>query len=367
MLLYRGEYLNEGKDAKLNTTLGTGSIDRSARVHRIKRVLIGLIILVIILPSVLCIILFAKINRLEKQITELSYERERVNVITESTKIYEPKNASSLPDGISAEKINIEIIEKDDVEENDLEEVLEEETDVVSSEAAELEEDLDETEESEELDDETADGQKLKRVYLTFDDGPSSNTSKILDILKVYDVKGTFFVVGRLSDTTTPMYKRIVDEGHGLGMHSYTHKYNEVYKNVDSFIYDVEKIQSLIYEQTGIMSKIYRFPGGSSNTVSRTDMNLLTSELDKRGIKYFDWNVVSGDASSVHGGSKEEIVRRCTAGALSQEDAVILMHDLPEKAATVEALPEIIEYFKSIGVEILPLDENSIEVHHTLD
>ena len=205
----------------------------------------------------------------------------------------------------------------------------------------------------------------LKRVYLTFDDGPSSNTSKILDILKEKNVKATFFVVGRLSDTTTPMYKRIVDEGHSIGMHSYTHKYDEIYKDTDSFIYDVEKIQLLIYEQTGIMSKLYRFPGGSSNTVSRTDINVLAEELNKRDIKYFDWNVVSGDASSTYGLPKEEIVRRCTQGALAYENAVILMHDLPEKATTVEALPDIIDYFQSIGVEILPLDENSEQIHHT--
>lgn len=370
----------------MNKTLGTGSIDRSARVRRIKRVIIALIVIAIIFPSILCIILFAKLNKLEKQITELSYAKETVNVITDSTKLYEPKNSNPLPGGIDSETISIEKIEKEDTESievvneaasYDANNTSEPIGDLESSEndIGEIDDASDLSDEAEALVSESSDERTdtqtssddmiLKRVYLTFDDGPSSNTSRILDILKEKNVKGTFFVVGRLSDTTTPMYKRIVDEGHAIGMHSYTHKYNEIYKDTDSFIYDVEKIQLLIYEQTGVMSKLYRFPGGSSNTVSRTDIKKLSEELNKRDIKYFDWNVVSGDASSTYGLPKEEIVRRCTQGALAHENAVILMHDLPEKATTVEALPDIIDYFQSIGVEILPLDENSEQVHHT--
>ncbi|MDO4509519.1 MAG: polysaccharide deacetylase family protein [Lachnospiraceae bacterium] len=346
----------------MNKTLGTGSIDRSARVRRIKRVIIALIVIAILFPSVLCIILFAKLNKLEKQITELSYAKERVNVITESTKLYEPKKSNPLPTGTDSETISIEKIEKENTESIEVvdETATEPEIDTLYS-LDEASESPDEKTNAPTENEEIA----LKRVYLTFDDGPSSNTSKILDILKEKNVEATFFVVGRLSDTTTPMYKRIVDEGHSIGMHSYTHKYDEIYKDTDSFIYDVEKIQLLIYEQTGIMSKLYRFPGGSSNTVSRTDINALAEELNKRDIKYFDWNVVSGDASSTYGLPKEEIVRRCTQGALAYENAVILMHDLPEKATTVEALPDIIDYFQSIGVEILPLDENSEQIHHT--
>ena len=370
----------------MNKTLGTGSIDRSARVRRIKRVIIALIVIAIIFPSILCIILFAKLNKLEKQITELSYAKETVNVITDSTKLYEPKNSNPLPGGIDSETISIEKIEKEDTESIEVvNEAASYDANNTSEPIGDLESsenDIGEIDDASDLSDEaealvsessgertdtqtSSDDMILKRVYLTFDDGPSSNTSRILDILKEKNVKGTFFVVGRLSDTTTPMYKRIVDEGHAIGMHSYTHKYNEIYKDTDSFIYDVEKIQLLIYEQTGVMSKLYRFPGGSSNTVSRTDIKKLSEELNKRDIKYFDWNVVSGDASSTYGLPKEEIVRRCTQGALAHENAVILMHDLPEKATTVEALPDIIDYFQSIGVEILPLDENSEQVHHT--
>jgi len=376
----------------MNRTLGTGSIDRSARVRRIKRVIIGLVIAAVLLPSMLSVGLFVKVVRLEKQVTELSYERERVNVITESTTVNEPNKAEPQEISISPDKLNKENADtltvvqavSDDTQTDDELRATDDSQDIIV---------LDDTQEipEESGSDETADGSdnmerqeiltidesevsagvnediKLKRVYLTFDDGPSSNTARILDILNEYNVKGTFFVVGRLSDTTTPMYKRIVDEGHAIGMHSYTHKYGEIYKDVDSFIYDIDRIQSLIYEQTGVLTRLYRFPGGSSNTVSKTDISILEDELYKRDIKYFDWNVVSGDADSHHKATKEEIVRNCTMRAMTQETAVILMHDLPEKAATVEALPDIIEYFQSIGVEILPLDENAAEVHHTVN
>lgn len=351
----------------MDRTLGRGSVDRSARVRRIKRVIIGLVAVIFFLPSILSVTLFIRVNKLEKQLTELSYERERVNVITESTTVNAPNKAEKEEATISTEVLEIEKIENAESSEvtelNDMSE-NEGQADDIAIEVAD-------GVAGDEIKDVTgADDQGeqmlLKRVYLTFDDGPSSNTSKILDILRDHNVKGTFFVVGRLSDTTTPMYKKIVDEGHAIGMHSYTHKYGEIYKDVDSFIYDIDRIQSLIYEQTGVLSKLYRFPGGSSNHVSRTDINVLASELAKRDIKYFDWNVVSGDADSHHRASKEEIVRNCTVKAMSQEEAVILMHDLPEKAATVEALPDIIEYFQSIGVEILPLDEN-VYVHHTIE
>lgn len=355
------------KENKVNKTLGTGSVDRSARVHRIKRVIIGLIVIAVILPSILCIILFSKINRLEKQIIELSYQRERVNVITESTKMMEPNKAEPNLDEISSEIINIEKVElEDSTDEQHVD--LKEPEEIEISDESENDSTIESEDNSEDKSELKLENRfPLKRVYLTFDDGPSSNTSKILDILNDNDVKGTFFVVGRLSDTTTPMYKRIVDEGHAIGMHSYTHKYSEVYADKDAFVYDVEKIQSLIYEQTGVLSKLYRFPGGSSNTVSRTPISELTAELEKRDIKFFDWNVTSGDASSRYGVSKEAIIKNCTSGALGFEDAVILMHDLPEKSTTVAALPEIIGYFKSIGVEILPLDENAPGVHHIVE
>lgn len=345
----------------MDKTLGTGSVDRSARVRRIKRVIIGLIIGVIILPYILCIILFFKMTKLEQMFTELSYKKEKVSVVTDTTKVYDPI-ASNQTIEVQRDTVDIEKTAGDDTSDNETIEI-DNNVEAFNTPTDERETTIEDAIQAVAKEENADNSKTLKRVYLTFDDGPSSNTDEILDILKEYDVKATFFVVGRLSDTTTPMYKRIVDEGHSIGMHSYTHKYNEIYSGVDEFVYDLERIQSLIYEQTGVMTKLYRFPGGSSNRVSRTDMSLLVDELEKRDIKYYDWNVVSGDAQSIYGLPKETLVRRCTAFALDKEEAIILMHDLPEKVTTVEALPEIIEYFKSIGVEMLPINESTPQIH----
>ncbi|MBO4461285.1 MAG: polysaccharide deacetylase family protein, partial [Lachnospiraceae bacterium] len=104
-----------------------------------------------------------------------------------------------------------------------------------------------------------------KKVYLTFDDGPSHNTELILDILKEYNVKATFFVIGRNDEYSKSLYKRIVDEGHTIALHSYTHRYSSIYASLDAYKEDLQKISDLVYDATGVRSKFIRFPGGSSN------------------------------------------------------------------------------------------------------
>ena len=111
--------------------------------------------------------------------------------------------------------------------------------------------------------------QDAHKVYLTFDDGPSSNTSQILDILKKYNYKATFFVIGKEDEESRELYKRIVEEGHTLAMHSYSHKYNALYDSVDSFDEDFSRIQNYLFEVTGQECLFYRFPGGSSNQIGR--------------------------------------------------------------------------------------------------
>ena len=110
------------------------------------------------------------------------------------------------------------------------------------------------------------------KVYLTFDDGPSANTLKILDILEEYGVKATFFTVGTAGEGEEEILKQIVEAGHTLGMHSYTHDYSELYSSVENFAADFAREQEFLYGVTGVKSKVYRFPGGSSNTVSGIDM-----------------------------------------------------------------------------------------------
>lgn len=352
------------ENSKLNKAIGTGSIDRSARVRRIKRVLILLFAMLIVLPTVLCICLFAKINKLEKQIYDLSLIKETHTVITENTTVVEAKESEPVIPVAEAVTLVKENIENDSLkEDNESKETKKSEKD---SKDDLSESDLDEAFDSEKQTKSNTESKKdikLKRVYLTFDDGPSCHTARILDILKQYDVKATFFVNGKEQDSLKPLYKRIVDEGHQIGMHSYTHVYHDIYANTDAFTYDLNRIQAYIYEQTGVLSDIYRFPGGSSNTVSRISMSEFANILDNRGIKYYDWNVLSGDASSTYGLPCDVIANNVINGALNQEDAIILMHDLPEKTTSVEALPRILEYFKNLDVEIIPIDENTIEMH----
>ena len=198
-------------------------------------------------------------------------------------------------------------------------------------------------------------------VYLTFDDGPSVQTGKVLDILKQYKVKATFFVVGREDAKSIALYQRIVDEGHTLAMHSYSHDYAKLYVSLDSFQGDLHRLQNLLFDKTGVWCKYYRFPGGSSNTASKVSMKDLEAYLDREGIAYFDWNVYGGD-----GISAEVIVKNVTANVDKYKESVILLHDAADKRATVSALPGIIEYLQSQkDTEILPITEKSCPLIHT--
>lgn len=204
----------------------------------------------------------------------------------------------------------------------------------------------------------------VKKVYLTFDDGPSGNTGEILDILAEYDVKATFFVVGKEDERYRPLYKRIVEEGHTLAMHSYSHKYNEIYQSKESYVEDLTKLQEFLYNTTGVWCRYCRFPGGSSNTVSRVDMHELIAYLEEQDMSYFDWNVVSGDASSAYI-SPEAIVRNSTAKLDELDEAIILMHDASDKDSTVEALPELIERIQAMeDTKIVPITDDTEPIHH---
>ena len=176
-------------------------------------------------------------------------------------------------------------------------------------------------------------------------------------------MKGNFFVVGTENENLRRMYKRIVDEGHVLCMHSYTHKYNEIYSSVDAFTEDLDKITALIEDVTGKEPAGYRFPGGSSNSVSKIPMKEFIKVLDERGITYYDWNIVSGDATNPML-PKEKIIENSLSDLCEFEEAMILFHDLSNKTSTVEALPEIIEAIQEKGIPIVPIDDETIVIHH---
>jgi peptidoglycan-N-acetylglucosamine deacetylase len=196
-----------------------------------------------------------------------------------------------------------------------------------------------------------------KIAYLTFDDGPSDNTIKILDILKENNIKATFFVNGRSDKKET--YARIANEGHIIGNHTYSHDYAALYKTIDGFTHDMQKLDDFIYGITGVKPEILRFPGGSNNQVSYKYggvdfMDKLTKHIKQSGIKYFDWNVDSTDAS-VGTQDKNKIISEVLKNAKNKKQAIILMHDSAPKTTTALALPAIITGLKDQGFKFATL------------
>ncbi len=211
--------------------------------------------------------------------------------------------------------------------------------------------------------DNLAEAGDISRVYLTFDDGPSDNTDAILDILDDYNIKATFFVVGKDVDTYGDAYKRIVDDGHTIGMHSYSHNYSDIYSSQKAFESDFNEIHDLIYDVTGVDSKYYRFPGGSSNKLSNIGMYPFISFLNEEGVTYFDWNVSSGDATSA-AFTSAELVDNVMTDVVKYKTSVVLLHDSLGKKATVEALPDLIEALQQEGAMILPITEDTTVIQH---
>lgn len=207
---------------------------------------------------------------------------------------------------------------------------------------------------------------KKKVAYLTFDDGPSENTIKILNILDKYNVKATFFVIYHKG--MEKQYKEIVNRGHTIALHSYTHNYKKIYSSEDAYFNDLKKIGNYIKSVTGVETKITRFPGGSSNTVSnkyhKGIMKNLKKDVVKQGYIYHDWNVDSGDARR-NNVPVETLLENIKSTMGKQRQINILMHDTGKaKQTTVEALPQIIEYVKSQGFDIQPITEDSTPIRH---
>ncbi len=200
----------------------------------------------------------------------------------------------------------------------------------------------------------------IKTVYLTFDDGPSTgNTLKILEILKKNNIKATFFVIGQNKE----LYKKIVEEGHTIAIHTYTHKYSQIYASVDAFFADLYKLQESIKKETNIDSKVTRFPGGSSNTITSKQMKReIINRLNEEGFVYQDWNCDSTDAS----GSNvpiDTLVYNATVKC-PYKKVNILMHDSQAKVTTVEALQKIIDYYKSKDYMFEKLETYSPKFQH---
>ncbi len=204
------------------------------------------------------------------------------------------------------------------------------------------------------------------KVYLTFDDGPSKYTEDILDILDEYNVKATFFVVGKEGEESKKRLEMIRERGHSIGMHSYSHDYTDIYESLGQFRSDFLKSKKYLYDTLGIESNFYRFPGGSSNALSDLSMQVFIDFLEEQGVEYYDWNISSGDGSSTLMPA-EIIVENCTKSIEKYGTAIILMHDAASKPTTVEALPQIIEAIQAMeDTIILPITEASQSVHHAI-
>lgn len=207
-------------------------------------------------------------------------------------------------------------------------------------------------------------------IYLTFDDGPSKNvTPRLLDILKENDVKATFFILDYSPDKL-PILKRMISEGHTIAIHGYSHKYSEIYKSEEAFMNNVYKLQEKIYDDTGYVTNIIRFPGGSSNTISKDYcpgvMTKIVKRLDDEGIVYVDWNVDSGDANG-SGINADKLYNNSVNGLKKGRSNIILMHDSDVKTTTPDAVKRVIEYGKKNGYTFLPLNESSATAHHGIN
>lgn len=210
-------------------------------------------------------------------------------------------------------------------------------------------------------------GKHKKVVYLTFDDGPSENTLKVLKILKRYNAKATFFVTAA---NKTDYMKNIVEDGHTIGLHTYSHNYRKIYSSTSAYFEDLEKIGKLVYDKTGVDTKIIRFPGGASNTISTSYskgiMSKLTDMVEDRGYKYFDWNVNSGDADGQNV-SPSKILNNVKRESSGVSNCVVLMHDTAVKDTTVKALDSICDYYKKQGYEFAGLTANSLPCHQAVN
>lgn len=281
---------------------------RRRRVNRIKKIIVGTIIFLLVFPMILSIILLCKVIQLEN---ELNHVIEINHLISEQV-------------GVETPAVELQSEEKKEQK--------------VSL--------------------------KGRKVYLTFDDGPSKETKAILDILKEKKVKATFFEVGHEDEESKAIYKRIVKEGHTLGMHSYSHIYEDLYQSIDGFQRDYFRISDYLSQVTGTRPFLYRFPGGSSNSVHEFDLPSYNEFLEAQGVNYMDWNVIAANGSDDNV-SVGQMVQSVLDGVKKFEVAVVLLYDSADKKMTAKSLGDIIDKLKAEGCELLPIDEKTTPLHHS--
>ena len=297
-----------------NTVHAAEAAYRKKRVKRIKKIIVGTAIVLLLLPTIMCLFLLVKVHSLEKQIETITKVSDSGVVKAQEKEVKTtkaPKKASTAEQTIKP-----------------------------------------------------TDDTTTKKVYLTFDDGPGSQTGKILDILKKNHVKATFFVTGKEDASSKKMYKRIVKEGHTLAMHSYSHIQDVIYDSKEAFAKDLKQINRCLYEATGVHTKFYRFPGGSSTQNTSLPIQNFIDVLNKNHYLYLDWNVISPDINNANA-TKEQVVTGVMQGVDAYDTAVVLMYDVADKPMTVKALPSIIKQIKAKNYELLSVDESMILIQHS--
>lgn len=294
--------------------------DRRKRINRIKRCIIGAVAATILLLCIICLILWGKLITVNRQLSEAEAKLDAYNQAAESV------SHNSVTDEILA------------VSRFDQERLLGESEDIPETDPY--------------------------YIYLTFDDGPSDNTEDILRVLREYGVKATFFVVGREDETSLRLYEEMAQAGHTVGMHSYSHKYNEIYASEDAFSEDMSRISKLIADTTGEVPVYYRFPGGTSTSITSDDsMRRYIDLLHKAGVEYIDWNIDCGDGAGQNL-SADQITANVFRNFGRYHTNVVLLHDGYGHDATVKALPKIIERARNMGAELLPINESTVSVQH---
>ena len=296
-----------------NTVHAAEAAYRKKRVKRIKKIIVGTAIVLLLLPTIMCLFLLVKVHSLEKQIETITKVSDSGVVKAQEKEVKTtkaPKKASTAEPTIKP-----------------------------------------------------TDDTTTKKVYLTFDDGPGSQTGKILDILKKNHVKATFFVTGKEDASSKKIYQRIVKEGHTLAMHSYSHIQDVIYDSKEAFEKDLKQTNRCLYEATGVHTKFYRFPGGSSTQNTSLSIQNFIDVLKKNHYLYLDWNVISPDINNANA-TKEQVVTGVMQGVDAYDTAVVLMYDVADKPMTVKALPSIIKQIKAKNYELLPVDESMILIQH---
>lgn len=265
--------------------------------------------------------------------------------VTEEKKIKDAHKKQKEKTEKSSLKANIEVVDDNETNKDK----------PVETKKAEPEEKKEEVVKKEEnTEKENEEPKKSKVAYLTFDDGPSKQvTPQVLDILKKYNIKATFFVIGSSAEYNSDLLKRAYAEGHAIGNHTYSHNYKYIYSSVDNFLADIHKNEQVLKNILGqdFKTNLVRFPGGSFGKKK----DPFKTALKNQGYNYFDWNALNGDAEGHHI-PKDRLVQKLKTTSSGKNELIILMHDLGTKQTTVDALPEIIEYLQSEGYEFRKLN-----------